>query len=114
MSNTFSLDDIRAAADAKYGSTDIDLSNGRVCRLLNPLRMDKKNREALMAKQNELDEEGADQEKILSDSLKLVSENKTDAAQLLKDLGGDLAMLAIVFEKYNEGTQLGEASPSQD
>ncbi|WP_405056964.1 phage tail assembly protein [Kribbella sp. NBC_01505] len=112
--NTFTLDDIRAAAEKKYGATNIPLGNGRVCKLLNPLRLSKENRAALMAKQDELESEDADQEAILSDSLKLVAENANDAKALLKELGGDLAMLAIVFEKYNESTQLGEASSSQD
>jgi hypothetical protein len=114
MSNTFTLDDIRAAAEAKYGSTDIKLSDGSTCRLLNPLRLEKKKREALMAKQNELESEDADQEQILAESLLLVAESVKYGKQLLKELDGDLTMLATVFEKFNEATQLGEASSSQD
>jgi hypothetical protein len=114
MSNTFSLDDIRAAAEAKYGSTDFELSDGSWCKLLNPLRLSKANREKLIAQQERLNEDDADTEVLLSETLLLVAADAKYAKQLIKELGGDLAMLATIFEKYNQGAQVGEASPSQD
>lgn len=114
MANSFSLDDIRAAAEAKYGSTDITLGNGDVCRLLNPLRLSKENRSALIAVQAKLEEDDADQDAILSESLLLVAEHAKHGKALLKELNGDLTLIATIFEKYNEGAQVGEASPSQD
>src|SRR5690349_8995707 len=83
---TFSLDDIKAAAEAKYGSTDID-----GCELLNPLRLPKKKRDALMDLQHELDKDGADQETLLADAIRLVAASKTKAEKLIEAIDGDLA-----------------------
>ena len=114
----FTLDDIRAAAEAKYGSTDIEVG-GRTVRLLNPLRLKKKNRDALMAVQKRLDAEDTDaaeldQEKLLSDAIGLVAETPAQAKALLDAVDGDLAVLAEIFETYGRGTQAGEASASRD
>lgn len=118
MASSFTLDDIRAAAEAKYGSTDIKLSDGRTCRLLNPLRLPKDKRDELMKLQDRMDveegEEAPDQEDVFSDAIRLVAEHPWQADQLLTDLNGDLALLAIVFSNYTEGSQVGEASASQD
>lgn len=111
--STFMLDDIRAAAEAKYGSTDIDLGT-RTVKLLNPLRLPKKQRDALMAVQEKLNGEGADQEALLSEALSLVADSPTAAKALLAAVGGDLAVLVEVFKRYSEGTQAGEASASRD
>jgi hypothetical protein len=110
---TYTLDDIRAAAEAKYGSTDITLSDGMV-RLLNPLRMKKANRDALRDVQDKLNGEDADQEDLLAEAVTLVAESPAAAKRLLKALDGDLAMLVEVFGRYSEGTQVGEASASRD
>lgn len=108
MSTPMTLDDIRAAAEAKYGSLDIQLPDVTV-KLLNPLRMTKKNRDALMAIQTRLGEDDADQEALLKEALNLVAENGPQAKALLKAVGDDLASLAVIFERYVEGTQAGEA-----
>jgi hypothetical protein len=113
MSNMLTLDDIRAAAEAKYGSLPIDLGSVTV-KLLNPLRMAKKNREALQAVQSKLGEDDADQEALLREALTLVCENGPQAKALLKEVGDDLAVMATIFERYVEGTSSGEASPSAD
>lgn len=125
---TFSLDDIRAAADAKYGSLDIPLSEkqGDVVRLMNPLRMSEEQRKELQRIQDKLNEAGdksdseeasedaiAEQTALIKEMLLAVAENKQAGQKLLDALNGDLAMTMVVFEKYTEGTQLGEASASQ-
>ena len=112
MANAITLDDIRAAAEAKYGSTDIELSDGVVVKLLNPLRMAKANREALQSLQEKLGADGADQEALLAEALSTVAESPAKAKKLLAALGDDLGLLASVFETYSKGTQAGEASPS--
>lgn len=111
--SAFTLDDIRAAAEAKYGSTDIDLGT-RVVKLLNPLRLPKTRRTALVAVQDKLNAEGADQEALLAEALTLVAESAPAAKALLTAVGGDLAVLVEVFKHYSEGTQAGEASASRD
>lgn len=111
--STIMLDDIRAAAERKYGSTNIDTGT-RTVKLLNPLRLAKKQRDALMAVQEKLNAEGADQEALLAEALTLVAESAPAAKALLASIGGDLAVLVEVFSRYTEGTQAGEASPSAD
>jgi hypothetical protein len=96
---TYTLDDIRAAAEAKYGE---------VARLLNPLRLSKEKRKELGEAQERLSE-ADDQQAALEDLLRLVAENKRAADRLLSALGGDLGYLVSVFDKYTKGTQAGEA-----
>ncbi|AKY03326.1 tail assembly chaperone [Streptomyces phage Aaronocolus] len=105
---SYSLDSIREAAEAKYGSTDIDLGNG-VVRLLNPLRLPKTKRDELASLQDKLEQDGVDQETVLSDAIVLVAESESKGKALLKAVGGDLAVLAEIFETYGKGTQVGEA-----
>ncbi|MFE5663405.1 phage tail assembly protein [Streptomyces niveus] len=109
---SYSLDDIRAAADAKYGSTDIALNEKTTVHLLNPLRLPKEKREELTGLQDELDKEGADQEELLSRAILLVADHPKKGEELLKAVNGDLAVLAQIFETYGKGTQAGEASAS--
>src|SRR4051812_37167972 len=108
--STFSLDDIRAAAEAKYGSTDIALDQDTMVRLLNPLRLNRENRLALMTVQEQLRADDADQETLLSQAVTLIAESPTTARKLLDAVGGDLAVLAEIFAAYSKGTQAGEAS----
>lgn len=110
MSNTYSLDDIRNAAEAKYGSTDID-----GVRLLNPLRLPKTKRDQLRELQDVMSaetpegEEPADQAEYMRDMLRLVAENPLAVERLIEAIGDDLAVLATVLETYTKGTQAGEA-----
>lgn len=108
---SYTLDDIRAAAEARYGSTDITLGE-HVVRLLNPLRLSKARREELAALQDEINADGADQEELLAHAIRLVAESEAAANALLEEVGEDLAVLAQVFELYGRGTQAGEASAS--
>ncbi|QPB09845.1 tail assembly chaperone [Streptomyces phage Sentinel] len=110
---TFSLDNIRAAAEAKYGSTDIELGDGFTARLLNPLRLPKEKRAELLKIQDKLDGEDVDQELVLADAIRLVAENEKAAEKLLAEVGSDLAVLAQIFATYSEGAQVGEASASE-
>jgi thioredoxin-like negative regulator of GroEL len=111
---TFSLDNIRAAAEAKYGSTDIELGDGFTARLLNPLRLPKEKRAELLKIQNKLDADDVDQELVLAEAIRLVAENEKAADKLLDAVGSDLAVLAQIFATYGEGTQVGEASASEN
>lgn len=106
------LDSIRAAAEAKYGSTDIDLGDGQIVRLLNPLRLPKERRDALMAAQDKLNGDDADQAAVLTETLTLVAETPKQAEALLSAVGDDLGVLAAIMEEYGAKTQVGEASAS--
>ncbi|QAY15676.1 tail assembly chaperone [Streptomyces phage TinaBelcher] len=106
---SYTLDDIRSAADAKYGSTDIALDEKTTVHLLNPLRLPKEKRARLVALQDEMDAEGneVDQEELLSEAIRLVADHPKKADSLLSAVGGDLAVLAQIFETYGKGTQAG-------
>lgn len=109
----FSLDDIRSAAEAKYGSTDIDLGDGTVVCLMNPLRLPKAKRDQLSVIQEEFSGDDVDAADVFARLLVLVASNQADAKKLLKAVGDDLATLSQIFETYTSGTQLGEASASE-
>lgn len=108
----FTLDDIRDAAEKKYGATVIDV-DGQEVELVNALRLKKGDRQALVALQDKLEAEGADQEELLKEALRTVAKTKTQANRLIGAIGDDLAVLAEVFERYTGDSELGEASPSQ-
>ncbi|MEU9126581.1 phage tail assembly protein [Kitasatospora sp. NPDC048540] len=109
---SYTLDNIRAAAEAKYGSTDIELSAGSVVRLLNPLRLPKATREELQGLQDQMEADGADQEALMEGVIRLVADNPKKGDALIAAIGGDLAVLAEIVETYSKSTQVGEASAS--
>ncbi|MFE7463105.1 phage tail assembly protein [Streptomyces sp. NPDC057499] len=107
---TFTLDDIRSAADAKYGSTDIKVDDKTTVVLRNPLRLAKAERDELAGLQDKLDgDDGVDQGEVLADAIRLVAKDKKAAETLVDQVAGDLALLASIFETYTKGTQAGEA-----
>lgn len=110
---SFTLDDIRTAAEAKYGSTDIDMGGGDMLVLVNPLRLPKHKRDALNAVQKRGDEEGSDQGDVMREAIRIVASDQSKAERFIGLVGDDLAMLATVFATYTGGSQAGEASASQ-
>ncbi|MFE7480022.1 phage tail assembly protein [Streptomyces sp. NPDC057552] len=110
---SFTLDSIRTAAEAKYGSTNIELGEETI-RLLNPLRLPKASRTALSNLQDRMGADDADQEELLSEAIRLVAEHPKAAERLLSAVSGDLAVLAEIFDRYGRGAQVGEASASRD
>lgn len=109
----FTLDNIRKAAQARYGSTDVELEDGFVVRLMNPLRLPKGKRAELQGIQDRMNAEGADQEEMLHEVVYLVAENEAAATRLIDAVGEDLTVLVEIFREYSEGTQAGEASASE-
>lgn len=114
----FTLDDIREAAEKKYGSYDIEIAEGEEVSLLNPMRMSKAKRAELGALQKRLSAlgeseedalEGVDEESVIDEMLTLVAASPVQAKKLLKALNGDLAMKVTIFNQYGEQTQAGEA-----
>lgn len=109
---SYTLDDIRDAAEAKYASTDIDLGEGRVLRLVNPLRLTKDERAALRVVQEDINDEAVDEDAQIAgmQSIIRIAAQYNDLADVLFEVAGDdLAVLASVLELYNKGTQAGEA-----
>ncbi len=56
--------------------------------------------------------EETDQVKALEDTLRIVVRGEDKAEALILAIGGNLAVLATLFERYSKGTELGEASAS--
>jgi hypothetical protein len=117
---SITLDSIRSAADARYGSYDIELTDDTTVKLLNPLRLSKANRDELTAIQAELDVDtddaeavaALDQVAVFQRMIRVVAETPKQADALLGAVGDDLAILAEIVRGYSKGTQQGEASAS--
>lgn len=116
---SYTLDAIRSAADSKYASTDIKLSDEMTVVLVNPMKLSKEKRAALVAINGELTtpegeepDPDMDQVEIFQRALSLVAATPAQAKALLDQVGDDLAVLAQIFETYGEAQQAGEASAS--
>lgn len=116
----FTLDDIRNAAEEKYGSTWLELAGGEV-ELVNVLRLPKEKRKVIMNIAKKADEEGDEKETDVDETREdllagLVAACRTSAQGkiLEEEIGGDTVFVIEVFSLYMKETQAGEASPSQD
>lgn len=111
------LDDIRAAAEAKYGSYTIQLDSTTSITLRNAMRLPKKERDAL----GELQKRINDAEDIndidalieaVKDALSVIAQEKPLAERLIAEIGDDLPILMQIFAAWSEATMGPEASPS--
>ena len=106
---TISLQDIRDAADRKYGPLVIAGIDGGDVTLLNPLRLPAARRKEMTG----LDEvEDLDQDSKLRRIVELAAETPAQGKRLLKAVGDDMGLLAQLLENYGKGVQVGEASTS--
>ena len=105
----FTLDDLRDAAEAKYGNFVIGNvgPKGIDVELVNALRLKKEARKALQALEDSPTNE--DTEERMFETIRLIARTKGQADALLKELDGDLAVLALILEQYGSETQMGEA-----
>lgn len=103
MTSSFSLDDIRKAADAQYGHTEVA---GVI--LQNPMRLSKEARMEF-GKMREKVSEADDASDVLREMLTMVAKPGTGIDKLLEEVGDDMALLMTIFTKYSEGAQVGEA-----
>ena len=106
---SFTLDDLRDAAEAKYGNFVIGNvgPKGIDVELVNALRLKKEARKALQALEDASTNEDA--EERMFETIRLIARTKAQADALLKELDGDLAVLALILEQYGSETQMGEA-----
>jgi hypothetical protein len=103
------LDEIRAAADAKYGPFPIEFAGGTVT-LLAPLRLPEKKREQLSGLLAQTENDG-----LLDryrEVIRLAAKPGDPVAPLIKDIGDDIGVLAELINEYGRRSQVGEASPS--
>lgn len=102
----FTLEDIREAADKRFGPTILKIKGGSV-ELQNFMRLPKETRKALA----DLDAEDVDDaEEKFDQIIRLAAKTEAQASRLISAL--DLADKAAVIEMWTKGTQLGEARPS--
>jgi len=112
MTNEFTLDDLNTALEKKYGPFVFSVGKEKFV-LQQILRLPKETRQIVKAqlelldnKKNELDED-----EMLA-ILKAVVENVIEgdkAERLFELLDNDLVKVTILFEKWAERTQAGEA-----
>lgn len=109
----FKLEDIRAAAEKRFGSLNIELGDGSIVTLRNVLSLGKAQRDRVQALQ-ETDAETLDaQISSIRETIKVVASSEAGAQKLLDMIGDDNRVLVQVMTAYQEQTQVGEASPSQ-
>lgn len=112
---SFTLDDIRDAAEEKYGSVYIVVGDTE-CELINVLRLPKERRDVILNLAKEQDEDDVDVDdtrEAMLEGLRAACRTKEQGKALTDALGDDLPLVAQVFSTYTEGTQSGEAQPSQ-
>lgn len=115
------LADIRAAAERKYGSYEIELDKGRVLTLRHALRLPDKERDELFALIQTVRSEGGSEEQnfgvlvgAIRQMVRLIGDNTERADELIESIGDDLTVMMEIFEGYTEVAMPGEASPSPD
>lgn len=106
--NTFSLDSIREAVNAKYANTRIEGGDYHVL-LVNALQLPKEKRDALSSIQDEMEKDDADQVQIFGNAIRTVATSEEHADRLLSEVGDNLAFLVEIFSRYSGSTQVGEA-----
>lgn len=126
MTKKFTLDDIRDAAEAKYGSTWV-VTDEQEIELVNLLRLPKEKRDVILSLskkaekpskgEGEESEESVDIDEMRDDlkaGLTAACRTTEQANALMAFVGDDTALVMQVFTMYTKETQAGEASPSQD
>lgn len=104
---------LRQVAAERYASTDIELSDGSVAVLHNPLRLTEAERRTLGSVSDQIKEEDASQVAVLEGAIRVAGKGSPEVEKLIEELAGDLALLLVVFEQYGSAVQLGEASDSE-
>lgn len=126
MSNTFTLDDLRAAVEEKYAPVRITLSDGKDVVLRNLLRLNKTERATVLDLLEEFrgvvseaeDEEEINEEESVDKTLETAQKilvavaDKGRGKKLVEELGDDLALTIEVVERWMEVVKPGEAQNS--
>lgn len=121
MSNVFSLDSLREEVEKEFSPVAITVSDGTDITLRNLLRLPKKEREAVLAKLKELNKVGEDHDddetpeevdQLIEHATQILMLVADNGRKLIKELGGDLAVIMKVLEVWMETAQPGEAKPS--
>lgn len=123
MSNSYSLDDLKRDLDREFAPLTIQVGDDSVV-LRNLMRMNKKDRDAVIEALNELDklDPEQDQENMSVEEMatitsvldtvfeKIAADGK--GKKLVAAIDGDLALSMRILEMWTEATQPGEAENS--
>jgi len=124
MSNTFSLDDLRAEVENEFQPVVITVSDGTGVSLRNLLRLPKKDRDAVMRLVTDLqdlndtvaDENGEagaeDADRLVDTASQILALVADNGKKLIKELDGDLTLTMRVLEKWMASTSSGKAPQS--
>jgi hypothetical protein len=124
MSNTFSLDDLRAEVENEFQPVVITVSDGTEVSLRNLLRLPKKDRDAVMRLVTDLqdlndtvaDENGEagaeDADRLVDTASQILALVADNGKKLIKELDGDLTLTMRVLEKWMASTSSGKAPQS--
>lgn len=121
--SSFSLDDLRQSLQSRFGPVELTGypgGDGSVIRLLPILRHGADRRKEISEAMNRL---GATQSDgridlnatvdSIAELLELVCERREDIHRIREGVNGDGQALLVLWEKYQEATQPGEAKPSR-
>lgn len=115
MSNSFSLDDLVQAVEAKYASVDIEMGNKTV-RLRNLMRLGDKARSRIIELSDGMrnkDPDNTDTSDITAAIREVITlAADTNGKALADAIGEDLGLGMHIYEMYMKGTQAGEADNS--
>lgn len=120
MSNIFTLDELNSQIEKKYAPL-VFQADGQEFTLVSLMRVDKKVRKDVQDKLESL-QDSADDEKTVDEDdtiqvLRFVLSSVTKdnkGRALIKVLGDDIVKYTTLLERWQEATQPGEASSSQD
>jgi hypothetical protein len=115
MGNVFTLDSLREEAERKYAPCPIELPDGTVVTLQNLIRLPSKVRTQVYdtLKLLENDDDGDTDFDAMVDAAAAVLEMVADdGPRLVKELGGDVALMMLLIERWMQNTQPGEATTS--
>jgi tail assembly protein len=103
------LDDIRRAAEQRYGDFDVTLPDGTTVTLRSRLRMSREDR-GLLGDVEQLATAGDTD--AITEALRIAAKTPDQGRHLLDALGGDLATAAVLFEQWAQAVSSGESSAS--
>lgn len=110
---TYTLDDIREAADKKYGGLTIELGEGHGVTLRNVLRLSREERGKIEQLQDREDESVDETIEGLREAVLTLADSSDNGRALLDLIGDDAALLIHIFKTWQGQTQAGEAQPSE-
>ena len=109
------MESLREEAERKYAPCPIELSDGTVVTLRNLIRLEPKVRtkvyDTLKLLEND-DDTDADFDAMVNAATKVLEMVADDGPRLIKELGGDVALMMLLIERWMKNTQPGEATTS--